>query len=68
MIAYEAVASGEETLTLTRERTMRLLRQHGIATDPALARSSTTDLALFLAACGDSETYDAGAVLRWLGY
>lgn len=56
MTSYYDSAEGE---TITKARAMRELDRHGICDD---------DRALFLSEMGDCETYDAQAVLAWLGY
>lgn len=49
-----------EGVLITKERAILELRKHGIFRDE--------DFAEFLADCGDRPVYDAGDVLRWLGY
>jgi hypothetical protein len=46
-----------EGLTITKARALHELRKHGIV-----------DTSEFLSDMGDHETYDAQAVLDWLGY
>ncbi len=48
-----------ESITITRERAMHELKKHGMG---------AKDLLDFWADLGYHETYDAQAVLAWLGY
>lgn len=54
-MTYYDSAEGE---TITQERAKRELARHGVE----------CDWPLFLQDMGDSATYDAQAVLAWLGY
>lgn len=56
-MTYFDSAKGE---MITKARAMRELDRHGITHED--------DRAAFLADMGDRETYDAQAVLAWLGY
>ncbi|MCL4068166.1 hypothetical protein M3484_16465 [Pseudomonas sp. GX19020] len=49
-----------EGVIITKARALRELQRHGIFREE--------DIAEFLADCGDKAAYDAGDVLRWLGY
>ncbi|GEM95446.1 hypothetical protein RSP03_45130 [Cereibacter sphaeroides] len=57
MMTYLESAEGE---TITKERALRELKAHGVPVPEGVAA--------FLQECGDREVYDAGDVLRWLGY
>jgi len=46
-------------VTITKRRAVAELRNHGVTDE---------DLELFIEEEGDSDTYDAQQVLRWLGY
>lgn len=48
-----------EGITITKARAMAELDRHGICDE---------DRAMFFADMGDCDTYDAQAVLIWLGY
>ncbi len=49
-----------EGVLITKARAVVELQRHGIF--------RAEEIAEFLADCGDREAYDAGDVLRWLGY
>ncbi|MBJ2153179.1 hypothetical protein [Paracoccus sp. IB05] len=49
-----------EGVIVTRARALLELQRHGVF--------RAEDIAEFLFDCGDLESYDAGDVLRWLGY
>lgn len=49
-----------EGVIITKARALLELRRHGVF--------RAEDIAEFLADCGDLESYNAGGVLRWLGY
>ncbi|NPD15050.1 hypothetical protein HOY34_07510 [Xinfangfangia sp. D13-10-4-6] len=55
--SYSGSAEG---ILISRERAFEELARHGLH-DPASREE-------FLGDCGDHATYDAGDVLRWLGY
>lgn len=57
MMTYLESAEGE---IITKERALRELKAHGVPAPEGVAE--------FLQDCGDREVYDAGDVLRWLGY
>lgn len=57
MMTYLESAEGE---IITKERALRELKAHGVPVPEGAAE--------FLQDCGDREVYDAGDVLRWLGY
>ncbi|ULB12322.1 hypothetical protein ORIO_21255 (plasmid) [Cereibacter azotoformans] len=56
-MTYLESAEGE---IITKERALRELKAHGVTAPEGVAE--------FLQDCGDREVYDAGDVLRWLGY
>lgn len=49
-----------EGVTISRRRALQELRTHGC--------DDAESIDLFLAECGSHDTYNAGDVLRWLGY
>lgn len=49
-----------EGVSITKARALQELQRHGVF--------RAEDIAEFLADCGDREIYNAGDVLRWLGY
>lgn len=55
-ITRDELATGEETMVISRRRAIEEVQDHH------------AHVADFYEACGDAETYDAGTVLRWLGY
>jgi hypothetical protein len=56
-MTYSESAEGVE---ITKERAIQEIYNHGL--------NSESDIAEFLADCGDRETYQATSVLEWLGY
>lgn len=56
-MTYSESAQG---VRISLPRALRELADHGV--------TSPDDVALFLAECGERDTYDAGDVLRWRGY
>ena len=56
-MTYLESAEGQ---TITRERALLELKNHGIC--------HTDDIAEFFEICGDRESYNAVKVLEWLGY
>ena len=57
---YETYSESARGLTISRERAIRELQDHGVF--------HPVDMEDFFAECGDRETYDAERVLAWLGY
>lgn len=49
-----------EGITITKARALKELARHGV--------DHPSDLAQFIADCGDRAEYDAQEVLGWLGY
>jgi hypothetical protein len=60
MSSYYESAEGE---TITKARAIKELRDHGQTDENIWFFLNDKDVGL-----GDRETYDAQAVLRWLGY
>ena len=57
-----------EGIEITRERALQELERHGFDQTPAGREAQAEMVEGFLAELGDRETYDAQAVLEWLGY
>lgn len=49
-----------EGVQISRQRALKEIADHGL--------TGADDLDDFYDVCGDQESYDAGDVLRWLGY
>jgi hypothetical protein len=56
----ETYFESAEGVVITKERAIQEIHQHGMQAE--------SDIAEFLADCGDRETYQATSVLKWLGY
>lgn len=54
---YADYYSSAANTTITKTRAFQELHNHGVI-----------DTSEFIAECGDRETYDAQALLAWLGY
>ncbi|OOB86450.1 hypothetical protein BZY71_14100 [Leclercia adecarboxylata] len=59
MTTYLTYFDSAEGITISRKRALIELKKHNIHED---------DIAVFLEEVGNFDTYDAQAVLGWLGY
>jgi hypothetical protein len=64
-LTYLESAEGE---TITKARALQELERHGFDTTPHGRTRQAQMVEEFLADLGDHDTYDAQAVLTWLGY